>query len=420
MIKALHTSDWHLGAQLYEKDRLDEQRLFLRWLTETIKEEQIRLLVVSGDIFDSYVPPAAAQALYYEFLAAMLHLETRPELVITAGNHDSPQFLNAPREILSHLRIHVIPGIDRNVMAVRDEQNNPALAVCAVPFLRERDLGVIAGFAEPSAQYREAAAAHYRKTVEQARREMPGIPLLVMGHLFVSGSALSDDVSERLREVGRLSSLPVDILGEADYHALGHLHRPQAVNGNERCRYSGSPIPMSFGEAGQAKSVAIITFDNQNGQHDLSSAASPRIEVREIPRFSKLEQIRGDAETIRKRLEAIQAANEEVYIDIQVTGSAGNIHDFWDELNVFKAGALERRAPFSILAAQDMREISAGVSTAEIFTEVSSIEPADVFERKLDEEHIEGPERETYRALFKEIEARVRSGEALEAEQHED
>ena len=161
--------------------------------------------------------------------------------------------------------------------------------------------------------------------------------------------------------------------------------------------------------------MVIITFDS-GGQYDLFNAAGPRIELREIPQFAKLEQIRGDADSIRKRLEAIRAADEEVYIDIQVTGCAGNIHDFWDELNVFKAEALERRSPFSILAAQDMRE-SSPARTPENVTDITSLQPLDVFERKLDAENIEEAERKTYIALFREIEELVRSGEEEAADE---
>ncbi|GHV84628.1 nuclease SbcCD subunit D [Spirochaetia bacterium] len=448
MIKALHTSDWHLGAQLYEKDRLEEQRLFLSWLAKTIETEKIRVLVISGDIFDNYAPSVPAQTLYYEFLAGMLKLKTPLEIFIIAGNHDSPQFLNAPKEILSHLQIHIVSdltldtlpnpdnegssldGFEHEIFEIKNEKNIPLLAVCAVPFLRERDLKLITDLGSDSAdaavKYRDAAAAHYRRVVERARKKIPGVPVLVTGHLFLSGAVLSDDTSERLREVGKLSSLPADMLPEADYYALGHLHRPQCIAGNERRRYSGSPIAMSFSEAGQDKSVVIIEFDSAMGQYDLFSSTEssvlewmPRIELRAIPRFSELEQIRGDTETIRKRLAEIQAADEKVFIDIQVTSCAGNIYDFWDEVNNIKAEALEKRSRFSILAAQDKRTAAENTPLPETLTEVSSLQPVDVFVRKLEAENITEDEREIFTAMFREIEELVRrcGSEDSEAEQ---
>ncbi|MDR1142856.1 MAG: exonuclease subunit SbcD [Spirochaetaceae bacterium] len=451
MVRALHTSDWHLGSQLYEKDRLEEQKQFLAWLTKTIAEEKIGVLAVAGDIFDNHAPSVAAQTLYFEFLAGLLELgQARPEIFIIAGNHDSPQFLSAPREILSHLRIHIVSAAEPlrpegEVFAIRDAKGNPLLAVCAVPFLRERDLRLISDLGsgdDPAAAYREAAAGHFRAAVDLAKRSMPELPVLVMGHLFLGGAVLSDDTSERLREVGRLSSMPAEMLPPADYYALGHLHRPQCVRGMEHCRYSGSPLAMSFSEAGQTKSVTIVEFESASYQYDLFRGGGPRIICREVPGFSRLEQIRGNAETIRKRLEEIKAAETgrrgqaalteltasteltapigqetsalpPLFIEIQLIGSSGDVQDFWAEIDSLRSEALENRYSFSILAKQDLRDTGAAAAAAD-FTEIRALKPVDVFERKLDEEHIEGEKRDTFLTMFRE------AAEQVEAGNHED
>jgi exonuclease SbcD len=461
MVRALHTSDWHLGSQLYEKDRLEEQKQFLAWLTKTIAEEKIGVLAVAGDIFDNHAPSLAAQTLYFEFLAGLLELgQARPEIFIIAGNHDSPQFLSAPREILSHLRIHIVSAAGEppqgEVFAIRDDKNNPLLAVCAVPFLRERDLKLVSDLGsgdDPAAQYREAASAHFRAAVDLAKSSAPEVPVLVMGHLFLGGAALSDDASERLREVGKLSSMPPELLPPADYYALGHLHRPQCVQGLEHCRYSGSPMAMSFSEAGQAKSVTIVEFDSASYQYDLFRSGGPRITLREVPPFSRLEQIRGNDETIRKRLEEIkafetgrsppsaeqppsatQSASAEqpasaklpmtalsvavlppppLFIEIQLTACRGNVQDFWAEIDGLRSEALENRYSFSILAKQDLRDTGDAVAASDL-TEIRALKPVDIFERKLDEEHVEGENRTTFLAMFREIAAQ------LEAGNHED
>jgi exonuclease SbcD len=422
MIRALHTSDWHLGSQLYEKDRLEEQKQFLGWLTKTIAEEQINVLVAAGDIFDNRAPSIAAQTLYFEFLAGLLELgQDRPEIFIIAGNHDSPQFLNAPREILSHLRIHIVSTAgdspEGEVFTIRDTGGKPLLAICAVPFLRERDLRLISDLGsgdDPVAAYREAAAGHFRAAVDLTKRNMPELPVLVMGHLFLGGAALSDNASERLREVGKLSSMPPEMLPSADYYALGHLHRPQCISGMEHCRYSGSPMAMSFNEAEQTKSVTIVEFESPPHQHDPSRSGGPRITCKEVPGFSRLEQIRGNAETIRKRLEEIKAAETgryshasstkltasaeltatmPLFIEIQLTGSGGgNVQDFWAEIDSLRSEALEKRYSISILAKQDLRDTGATAAAAN-FTEIRALKPVDVFERKLDEEHIEEEKR---------------------------
>jgi exonuclease SbcD len=425
MVRALHTSDWHLGSQLYEKDRLEEQKQFLGWLTKTIAEEKIGVLAVAGDIFDNPAPSVAAQILYFEFLAGLLELgQGRPEIFIIPGNHDSPQFLSAPREILSHLRIHIVPAAEPHrpegeVFAIRDTKGSPLLAVCAVPFLRERDLRLISDLGsgdDPAAAYREAAAGHFRAAVDLAKRSIPEVPVLVMGHLFLGGAVLSDDTSERFREVGKLSFMPPEMLPPADYYALGHLHRPQCIRGMEHCRYSGSPMAMSFSEAEQTKSVTIVEFESASYQYDLFRTGGPRITCKEVPRFSRLERIRGNAETIRQRLEEIkaektgQAASASqaapLFIEIQLTGAAGNVQDFWAEIDSLRAEALEKRYSFSILAKQDLRDTGAAAAAAD-FTEIRALKPVDVFERKLDEEHIEGEKRNTFLTMFREIAAQV-------------
>lgn len=104
-MKILHTADWHLGKKLYKQDLQEEQKLFLEWLLEHIEQEKIDILLVAGDIFDLANPPTEARALYYWFLSK---LANKCQIVITGGNHDSAQMLDAPKELLDLLSIKVI------------------------------------------------------------------------------------------------------------------------------------------------------------------------------------------------------------------------------------------------------------------------------------------------------------------------
>jgi DNA repair exonuclease SbcCD nuclease subunit len=205
------------------------------------------------------------------------------------------------------------------------------------------------------------------------------------------------------------------------------------MEGNECCRYSGSPIAMSFSEAGQQKSVVIVEFESAAYQHDLFRPPEPQITLKEIPQWQKLEQIRGDADTIRKRLAEIKGANENVLLEIQLigddadsnaTGSGvdgggnddGNFLDFQVEIDSLKAEILEKRYRFSILASRDMRDTVRNVTAGVDLTEVASLKPMDVFMRKLEAEEITGAERETFAAMFKEIEELSDSGSAVDVE----
>ena len=142
-MKVLHTSDWHIGRTLYGRKRYEEFEAFLNWLAETIQQEQVDALLVAGDIFDTSTPSNRAQELYYQFLGCVAASSCR-HVVLIAGNHDSPSFLNAPRELLKALHVHVIGSIpekrEDEVLLLRRADGSPELIVCAVPYLRDRDI----------------------------------------------------------------------------------------------------------------------------------------------------------------------------------------------------------------------------------------------------------------------------------------
>jgi exonuclease SbcD len=112
-MKILHTSDWHIGRSLYGRKRYDEFSAFLDWLAEFIQTENIDALLVAGDIFDTSMPSNRAQELYYRFLCKVSASCCR-HIVVIAGNHDSPSFLNAPKELLRALNVHVVGSITQN------------------------------------------------------------------------------------------------------------------------------------------------------------------------------------------------------------------------------------------------------------------------------------------------------------------
>ena len=113
-MKILHTSDWHIGRNLYGRKRYEEFEAFLAWMVETIEREKIDVLLVAGDIFDTTTPSNRAQGLYYRFLNRVAASACR-HVVVTAGNHDSPSFLDAPKELLEALNVHVIGSVAENL-----------------------------------------------------------------------------------------------------------------------------------------------------------------------------------------------------------------------------------------------------------------------------------------------------------------
>jgi len=287
----LHTSDWHLGRRLYGRLRYEEFESFLHWLQDTISAQKVDILIVAGDIFDTMTPSNKAQALYYEFLGKVSR-SCCQHVVIVAGNHDSPTFLDAPSNVLKFLNVHVIGtacnDLDDEVLVLGDDDNNPHCIIAAVPYLRDRDVrsssagesadskdaNVIAGICE---HYDNVADIAKAKQADLSKTHQRYIPIVATGHLFASGGKTTEDDGVRELYVGSLGKISADMFNDGfDYVALGHLHVPQRVGGRESIRYSGSPIAMGFGEAKQQKQVLLIQFGAaehfNNGNSELNVA----------------------------------------------------------------------------------------------------------------------------------------------------
>jgi exonuclease SbcD len=326
-MRVLHTSDWHIGRTLYGRKRYEEFEAFLIWLAETIQQNEIDALLVAGDIFDTSAPSNRAQELYYRFLCRVAASCCR-HVVVVAGNHDSPSFLNAPKELLKALDVHVVGSItefpEDEVLVLRNDQDTPELIVCAVPYLRDRDIRVAeAGESVEDKERKliDGIRTHYATVAalaEQKREELGvDIPIVAMGHLFTAGGQTVDGDGVRELYVGSLAHVTAGIFPASfDYLALGHLHVPQKVNGSETIRYSGSPLPMGFGEAEQQKSVCQVVFDQDEGH---STAAS--VQLIDVPIFQKLERVKGDWEGISNRIIELSATDSQGWLEVIYDGT---------------------------------------------------------------------------------------------------
>ncbi len=319
-MKILHTSDWHIGRTLYGRKRHDEFEAFSSWLIDTLRERDVDVLLVAGDIFDNGTPGNRSQEQYYTLISQAALLCRH--VVVTAGNHDSPSFLSAAKGLLKSLNIHVIGSITDapgdEVLVLNDRDGIPGLIVCAVPYVRDRDIRtaeVGESYTDKERKLLEGTEAHYAAVTavaEQCRAEFGrDIPLVVMGHLFAAGGETSFGDGVRDLYVGSLVYVPSSVFGKSfDYVALGHLHAPQVVGGSEVVRYSGSPLPMSFGEARQQKSVCLVDFNGRDAAGELVP----------IPRFQELEQISGDMGSISKRLAELSQCASTSWLEVIYDG----------------------------------------------------------------------------------------------------
>jgi len=319
-MKILHTSDWHIGRTLYGRKRYEEFEAFLDWLAETMRHNEIDALLVAGDVFDTSAPSNRAQELYYRFLCRVAASSCR-HVVVVAGNHDSPSFLDAPKELLKALDVHVVGSASDprdEVLVLRDAQGSVELIVCAVPYLRDRDIRLSeAGESVEDKERKliEGIRSHYATVAELAelkRRTLgAGIPVVAMGHLFTAGGQTADGDGVRELYVGSLARVTAEIFPESfDYVALGHLHVPQRVNGSETARYSGSPLPMGFGEALQRKSLCLVEF----------LGAAPFVRLLDVPVFQRLERVEGDWNSILSRILELSLTGARCWLEVAYEG----------------------------------------------------------------------------------------------------
>ncbi|MFC3032586.1 exonuclease subunit SbcD [Pseudoalteromonas fenneropenaei] len=257
-MRVLHTSDWHLGQQFYEHSRAAEQQAFLAWLVSVLSTEAVDILLVSGDIYHTATPPAQAEQLLYEFVRDAKIACPALHIVIIAGNHDSAARIETAKPLLRHFDTHVIGRFNKaqpdSALIQLDTPNGTAM-VLGMPFLRPSDLHCGDG----DSHYQQAVAAAYQQALEQYHAS-PDIPLLVMGHLHAKGGDISQD-SERNITIGGYDAINASVFPpEANYVALGHLHKAQRVAKTEHIRYSGTPLPMSFAERHYQHQVLLATF----------------------------------------------------------------------------------------------------------------------------------------------------------------
>ena len=307
-MRLLHTSDWHLGQALHSYDRSYEHQQFLDWLVDTLVAEQVDALLIAGDIFDTANPSAAAQKQLYRFLQQARKRCPALDIVVIAGNHDSPGRLEAPAPLLEDQGTTVIGhvlrdgdgaiDVTRMVVPLHGADGDVKAWCLAVPFLRPGDLprpdtGPDNG-ADP---YMAGIGLLYRQAYEAAAAQRaPGQHIVAMGHChMVDGQASLD--SERRIVIGGTEALSAAVFDPAiAYVALGHLHLAQRVGQSEHRRYSGSPLPLSFAEVGYRHQVLRI---------DLAADGVAAVEALPVPRAVELLRVPAAPQPLKQVLLAL-------------------------------------------------------------------------------------------------------------------
>ncbi len=406
-MRILHTSDWHLGATVCEHRRYEEFEQFFSFLIDLIREKKIDALLVAGDVFDNGTPSSRAQELYYKALAEAAGAGCR-NILVTAGNHDSPAFLSAPEILLRKLHIHITASVGDpadEIHLLRDADGIPGAIVCSVPYLRERDVS-LPDTGNPSEKNRlmaEGILAHYRRVCEcakavRAKCGRTDIPLIAMGHLFATGgkTLIGDGVRELY--VGGVLQIGADAFPEEfDYLALGHLHLPQLVGNRSKIRYCGSPLPLGFSDAAQPRELVLLETEPDG---------RIAFETIPVPCFQRYVHLSGTLPEIAEGIEELKKQPDKtICLEVEYTGA-----DLVPNLRADIEARVES-SNLNLLALRNDRVRRLVLEKGNEAKELRRFTPEEVFSRCMDAHRIPDESREALNAEFLELLQSVREAD---------
>ena len=404
-MRIIHTSDWHLGQHFYGKSRANEHQQFLDWLIEQSQQQDIDAIIVAGDIFDTGTPPSYAREMYFDFIAKLN--KTNCQLVVLAGNHDSVAMLSESKQLVSQLSTRVISAASGNLaeqVFVLDSLKTAQQAViCAIPFIRPRD--IVKSYAGQSAKEKQqslqqAISAHYKTLFAHAQelsqsQDEPRLPIIATGHLTTVGASTSESVRDIY--IGTLEAFPASEFPDADYIALGHIHRPQKVTKSEHIRYSGSPIALSFDEVKTQKNIVIAEFK----QGELNN-----VELCNVPCFQPMAMVKTNLENLAQditavvseqskatdrveteSLETVEKAQEKIWLDIEIESA-----EYLQDLTA-KIEQLTQTLLVEVLLVRRSKKARAKMPASEKKITLSELSVQEVFDARIELEDWQSEEQ---------------------------
>ena len=305
-MKLLHTSDWHLGKRLENFSRIEEQQAVLIEICEIADSEKVDAVIVSGDLFDTFNPPTDAIDLFYKTLKRLTNGGKRPVIAI-AGNHDSPDRIEAPDPLARECGIifagypnSVVPQFEletglkvlqssEGFLEIQLPENNVPLRILLTPYANEIRLKAFLGQENSEEELRSVLQKNWTDLAEKYCNNK-GINILV-SHLFVvkKGGEIPEEPADEkpILHVGGVQAVYTEnIPDQIQYTAIGHLHRMHCVDIKPApAYYSGSPLSYSFAEANQKKYVLII---------EAEPGKKAQVQEKELMKGKKLLRYRAD------------------------------------------------------------------------------------------------------------------------------
>lgn len=410
-MKLIHTSDWHLGQLFHGYERHAEHQAFLDWLIGQLREREPDALLIAGDIFDHANPSGQSQGQYYRFLAEARRHCPKLDIVVIAGNHDSAGRLEAPERLLEAFGVRVIGQLQpdgdpsRALVPLHDRDGKIAAWCLGIPYLRPGDVPRLEGERQ---NYIHGIAESYRKHLQAAldQRE-PHQALIAMGHLHAQGGTTSEG-SERRLVIGGEEAVDAGIFGkELAYVALGHLHLAQKVGGQERIRYCGSPLPLSFTETDYPHQILEVRLDGPE---------LARVETIRAPRPVPMLRIPSTPKLLPEVLAALEQLDTEAvehggepWLEVQVLldGPQPGLRQEIEEALAGKSVRLVKISP-----SRQKNDTSDSPTETEAELELKLEQPDQMFIRRYRDEWGQEPDTNLL-DLFREVEDAARQGESV-------
>lgn len=304
-MRILHTSDWHIGRTFHGVDLLADQERVLDAIAGLVAAEGVDTVVLPGDVYDRSIPSADAIAVCNRGFEAIRAAGAR--IVATSGNHDSPTRLGAGASFAAAGGLYLRTTVADSHRPILLPDAHGEVAFYGIPYLEPEicraELGI------PGARSHAEVLSAVLTRIRADMAERPGVRSVVLAHAFVVGGLAGG--SERSISVGGVETVPLQLFTDlgAEYVALGHLHSPQEPA--ESVRYSGSPLPYSFGESSHRKKVWLV---------DLDAAGPVRVRGHDLPQVRGLSKLTGTLESLLG--DTAWEAAEQHYVSVTLTDYA--------------------------------------------------------------------------------------------------
>lgn len=332
-MKFFHLSDLHIGLKLINHDLHEDQSYILKQITELAARRRPDAIVIAGDIYDKAIPSAEAVSLFDEFITGLSQALPQGEIMLISGNHDSAQRVDVFRHLLSRHKIHLI-GLpprkqDEHIAQVTMTDSHGPVHFYLLPFVKPSMIKEITGTGDNGSPLSYDEALHAllkRENIDTAARNV-----LVSHQFYLSTGGQAEDIVRSDSEsitVGNIDSVNGDILELFDYAALGHIHKPQRLNGQDCYRYCGTPLACSISEAGQEKGIIEVELGAKGEVNTTVLPLTPLHAVRKI----------------QDTLENVLASPSTDYVSITLTDEDDlDIFDMHDRLSAAFPNLLEIR-----------------------------------------------------------------------------